>query len=619
MSEIKEKYYNYCQKQKVVVLQDASSEVSWDAIRWMIDDFSLKEGDELTLVGVLHQVTNPMGFKCKTDRNSMFEVSWKYVEEEIARKKEELNQQILIQIMEQGCCHEMVRVNVEMVAGPCPKVAAAEAANSLNPTWVLLDRKLKKDSKYFLEKLTCSCGISKVTGHNTVQQLRGRRPDDQIIICESSDHEYSSTNCSVCNNKRPNKMMHRRRIDFSYSQLYAATSGFSQKKYLSEGGFGSVYKGRLKDGTKVAVKKLSEDSFQGEKEFKREVKALSNARHKNVVMLLGSCSEGNHRLLVYEYICNGSLDRHLSNDEVMKGVVCWDERIKIAFGAAKGLEYLHSKGIIHRDVRPSNILITHDHQSLLGDFGLAKTHEQLGDSDHNKGGGGVLGTFGYLAPEYAVNGHASTKSDVYSYGVVLLQLITGFTSNIHGGGESLLDWARPLLKSREYPTLIDKRILDSHDVHQLFWMVWVAEKCLEIEPRKRWTMPTVVSALNYIVEGGNANFIQDFFSPAHSDTVDSILNYPGEESDDDIIAAADDNNKTMINNISNESLMMLLDDDENQINNTSTEFVCPAKTKARTTKSDMSKSGPRNKTKGRAQTPSSSNSRAGFFYDDMVV
>ncbi|KAM7461639.1 hypothetical protein LguiA_029760 [Lonicera macranthoides] len=186
-------------------------------------------------------------------------------------------------------------------------------------------------------------------------------------------------------------------------------------------------------------------------------------------------------------------------------------------GAAQGLEYLHTNNIILRDMRPNNILVTHDHESLLGDFGPARA--QYDDVEHSSETSEV-GTLGYVAPEYAECGKLSTKTDVYSFGVVLLQLITGLkTTDKKLGGKSLVGWARPLLKEKNYGDLIDQRIEEAHDVHQLFWMVRVAEKCLCKDPTKRYSMERVVETLNYIIQG-NTTSIRDF-SPAQSDSANS--------------------------------------------------------------------------------------------------
>ncbi|KAI3445214.1 hypothetical protein Pfo_001879 [Paulownia fortunei] len=327
------------------------------------------------------------------------------------------------------------------------------------------------------------------------------------------EEEFENSICFVCKNRRPKIGLQR---DFTYIELHEATEGFSRKNFLSEGGFGFVFKGKLKDGLKIAVKQHKAASLQGEKEFKSEVHVLSQARHQNLVVLLGSCTEGSHRLLVYEYVCNGSLEEHLSDD--CSQPLNWEQRIKIAMGAAKGLAYLHARNIVHRDMRPDNILITHDHESLLGDFGLAKAQQD--DTAHSSG---VVGTLGYVAPEYAESGKMSTKTDVYSFGVVLLQLITGLrTTDEIPGGKSLVGWAKPLLETKNYPDLIGKRILDSHDVHQLFWMVLVAEQCLKKDPDNRWAMEQVVHNLNCIKEG-NTNFIIDF-SSTEWDSTSSVLN-----------------------------------------------------------------------------------------------
>ncbi|GJX23954.1 concanavalin A-like lectin/glucanase [Tanacetum coccineum] len=275
---------------------------------------------------------------------------------------------------------------------------------------------------------------------------------------EAKEFEYSE--CSVCQNKRPSIQLKR---DFSYADLLQATNGFSSDNFLSEGGFGSVYKGKLKCGLRVAVKQRKDASFQGEKEFTSEVNVLSKARHPNLVVLLGSCSEGTHRLLVYEFVCYGSLDQHLSSPDLT-----WDKRIKIALGAARG------------------------------DFGLART--DCIDTDET----GVVGTLGYVAPEYAECGKVSFKTDVYSFGVVLLQLLTGCkTKETKFDGKTLVEWARPLLGDKNYPVLIDEKILESHDLHvfQLYLMVQLAERCLNKNPTKRETMEDVAEELDCIKRG----------------------------------------------------------------------------------------------------------------------
>ncbi|KAG5049051.1 hypothetical protein JHK85_010154 [Glycine max] len=384
-----------------------------------------------------------------------------------------------------------------------------------------------QEGKFYSNKeqeTTGNQSLFHISENEETSQLQVNKKEQHSRNNETSHMEEEFTNplCLVCKNRRPNIGLKR---DFSYAELHTATQGFSPKNFLSEGGFGSVYKGLL-NGMKIAVKQHKYASFQGEKEFKSEVNVLSKARHENVVVLLGSCSEKNNRLLVYEYVCNGSLDQHLS--EHSRSPLSWEDRINVAIGAAKGLLYLHKNNMIHRDVRPNNILITHDYHPLLGDFGLARNQNQ--DSIHSTE---VVGTLGYLAPEYAELGKVSTKTDVYSFGVVLLQLITGMrTTDKRLGGRSLVGWARPLLRERNYPDLIDERIINSHDVHQLFWMVRIAEKCLSREPQRRLNMIQVVDALTDIVEGRTCDIILRDYSPARSDSTYSASD--SDESEDEM-------------------------------------------------------------------------------------
>ncbi|KAK4285279.1 hypothetical protein QN277_002004 [Acacia crassicarpa] len=213
------------------------------------------------------------------------------------------------------------------------------------------------------------------------------------------------------------------------------------KNFLAEGGCGKVYRGKLQDGTKIAVKQQRNRNESCHKEFKREVEALRRVWHENVVVMLGSCSEGIHSLIVYEFVCNGSLNQHLHQH--CRAPLSWDNRIKVAIGAARGLLYLHDKNIIHRDITPNNILLTHDFEILLGDFGLAITSEEEETSSEE-----CVGDEDYMAPEYAEHGKLSTKTDVYSFGVVLLQLITGIRTTDRrrlGERRSLVDWVSSAL------------------------------------------------------------------------------------------------------------------------------------------------------------------------------
>ncbi|ONK55464.1 uncharacterized protein A4U43_UnF2880 [Asparagus officinalis] len=518
-------------KQKVVVIQDASRSISSSAIKWAIEGLSLKPGDELTLLGVLHQVNTPstfsftgagkfMGYKGRVDTSSILGANQKIIQDEVMKKEAEY--QNGAEILEINKLYEMNQIafHRKVVPASSPKVTAFEAAEKLEATWIILDRQMKKDKKYFLEKL--SCGISRMKRNNCVELLRGPKliqkngensyanqikhvknnealpgqeanqgktlivhetlddedlfsldispsrfkstyhngsydkkgidsgqcsqfqEDEYVIIRKESENNDASgpipneckveeqinnaQDCSECTNKHQRSDLKK---EFSYADLHEATKGFSKHNFVSEGGFGAVYKGMLKDGQRIAVKQHKRASLQGEREFRSEVNVLSKATHKNV----------------------------------------------------------------------------------LGDFGLARTQQ---DSPHQLSKNKIVGTFGYLAPEYAEKGRVSTKSDVYSFGVILLELITGRTTTDKTLGEkSLVGWARPLLKEKKYPELIDERILDGHDVHELFWMVRIAERCLHSDPDKRPSMDKVEGALSCVMNGETLRGVGDF-SPAQS-------------------------------------------------------------------------------------------------------
>ncbi|XP_054813397.1 probable serine/threonine-protein kinase PBL7 [Prosopis cineraria] len=578
--------------QRVVVIMDASKDVSAKVIMKALKRTCPQAGGELTLIAVLEQFSSPLGYKIRVHDSPFIATNQKIVQEELSKKREDYNNSSEIEKLSDYCEIAKMKFHIDVVASPFIEVATG-AVISLEATWLIVDRDVNKDRKK-LDRLPC--GMLRIRSDNTIDKLwdpdvtdyskshsssqamkiipgnpdeeispkRHRTsPSEQFISTGTSsssilqeikdkdqgieqetaktisisDHheqrrrdnseesrietEFTNPLCSVCKNKRPKVGWIK---DLSYTELWKATQGFSQKNFLSEGGFGSVYKAEL-NGITVAVKKLKNASVQGEKEFKSEVKLLGRARNENVVTLLGFCSEGKHRLLVYEYICNGSLDQHLSQHSRIP--LTWEERIKVAIGVSKGLQYLHENNIIHRDVRPNNILITHDRQALLGDFGLARN--QHGDSIQSTE---VIGTLGYLAPEYAEYGKVSAKVDVYSFGVVLLELITGMrTTDKRLKGKSLVGWARPLLKDRKYHDLIDERIVNSHDFHQLFWMVRIAEKCLTRDPQKRLNMFAVVNALSRILEGNTCIIPRDY-SPTRSESSYSSSNSDESEDED---------------------------------------------------------------------------------------
>uniref|UniRef100_A0A2C9VHH0 Protein kinase domain-containing protein n=1 Tax=Manihot esculenta TaxID=3983 RepID=A0A2C9VHH0_MANES len=293
---------------------------------------------------------------------------------------------------------------------------------------------------------------------------------------------------------------------FTFRQIATATKNFKQECLLGEGGFGRVFKGTLaSNGQVVAVKQLDRSGLQGNKEFLVEVLMLSLLHHPNLVDLVGYCADGDQRLLVYNFIEGGSLQDHLLDVSPNKKPLDWFVRMKIAFGAAKGLEYLHDKAnppVIFGDLKPTNILLDEDFIPKLSDFGLVK----LGSS-----GGTVnvvsrlMGTYGYSSPEYVRGGELTLKTDVYSFGVILLELITGRraidpTKPIHE--QNLVAWAQPIFRDpKRFPDMADPVLHKQFPEKDLNQAVAIAAMCLQEESAARPLMSDVVTALSFLSAG----------------------------------------------------------------------------------------------------------------------
>ncbi|KFK27245.1 hypothetical protein AALP_AA8G357000 [Arabis alpina] len=291
---------------------------------------------------------------------------------------------------------------------------------------------------------------------------------------------------------------------FTASEIAKATNNFEETRVLGEGGFGRVYEGVFDDGTKVAVKVLKRDDQQGGREFLAEVEMLSRLHHRNLVNLIGICIEDRNRSLVYELIPNGSVESHLHGIDKESSPLDWDARLKIALGAARGLAYLHedsSPRVIHRDFKSSNILLEHDFTPKVSDFGLARN--ALDDEDNRHISTRVMGTFGYVAPEYAMTGHLLVKSDVYSYGVVLLELLTGrkpVDMSQPAGQENLVSWTRSYLTSREGLEAIIDQSLGQPEIpfDSIAKVAAIASMCVQPEVSHRPFMGEVVQALKLV-------------------------------------------------------------------------------------------------------------------------
>ncbi|CAL9083852.1 unnamed protein product [Musa textilis] len=286
----------------------------------------------------------------------------------------------------------------------------------------------------------------------------------------------------------PNVALGFNQSTFTYDELAVVTNGFSRDNLLGQGGFGYVYKGVLPNGKEIAVKQLKSGSGQGEREFQAEVEIISRVHHRHLVSLVGYCIAGAQRMLVYEFVPNQTLEYHLHGKDLP--TMDWPTRLKIAIGSAKGLAYLHEDchpRIIHRDIKAANILLDNKFEAMVADFGLAKLSSDTNTHVSTR----VMGTFGYLAPEYASSGKLTEKSDVFSFGVMLLELITGRRPiDLTGDMEdSLVEWARPLLAralaDQNFDELVDPRLENNYDVREMLRMAASAAASVRHSARRR--------------------------------------------------------------------------------------------------------------------------------------
>ncbi|KAJ8493342.1 hypothetical protein OPV22_015063 [Ensete ventricosum] len=290
---------------------------------------------------------------------------------------------------------------------------------------------------------------------------------------------------------------------FTFAELSAATNNFRAESLLGEGGFGRVYRGHLRETNQdIAVKQLERSGVQGSREFLVEVLMLSLLHHPNLVNLIGYCADGDQRILVYEYMPLGSLEDHLLDLCPGQRPLDWGTRMRIAEGAAKGLEYLHDTAkppVIYRDFKASNILLDRECKPRLSDFGLAKVGP-VGDKSHVSTR--VMGTYGYCAPEYALTGQLTKMSDVYSFGVVFLEIITGrraIDMSRHSSEQHLVQWAEPLLKDKtKFVDMADPSLEGKYPRKGLYQALAVAAMCLQEEASSRPLISDVVTALEYL-------------------------------------------------------------------------------------------------------------------------
>ncbi|XP_031372212.1 probable receptor-like protein kinase At1g80640 isoform X2 [Punica granatum] len=282
-----------------------------------------------------------------------------------------------------------------------------------------------------------------------------------------------------------------------YNLLEKATNNFDPAKKLGEGGFGCVYEGSLEDNTQVAVKKLNRGTKDVSREFEIEVKFLRRMQHPNIISLLGYSTNGQASFIVYELMQNGSLETQLHGPS-LGSALTWHMRMKIALDTARGLEYLHEQckpPVIHRDLKSANILLDSNFNAKLSDFGLAVTEgrRKIDKTD-------LSGTLGYVAPEYLLDGKLTDKSDVYAFGVVLLELLLGrrpMEKLAPSQCQSIVSWALPQLTDRsKLPNILDPSIKDKIDIKHLYQVAAVALLCLQPEPSYR---PLIADVLHSLV------------------------------------------------------------------------------------------------------------------------
>ncbi|XP_045813115.1 cysteine-rich receptor-like protein kinase 7 [Trifolium pratense] len=293
-------------------------------------------------------------------------------------------------------------------------------------------------------------------------------------------------------------------LQFQWSVIEAATNNFSNDNYIGKGGFGEVYKGILLDGREVAIKRLSRGSKQGVEEFKNEVLLIAKLQHRNLVTFIGFCLEGHENILIYEFVPNKSLDYFLFDSQHQK-LLTWVERFNIIGGIVRGILYLHEHSrlkVIHRDLKPSNILLDENMIPKISDFGLARIMEISQDEGSTNR---IVGTYGYMAPEYAMFGQFSEKSDVYSFGVMLLEIIAG-KKNIssyaqHHVADNLLNYVWRQWNDQTPLSILDPKIKENYSETEFIKCIQIGLLCVQRDPDARPSMVTIASYLSsYSIE-----------------------------------------------------------------------------------------------------------------------
>ncbi|CAL4999195.1 unnamed protein product [Urochloa decumbens] len=371
------------------------------------------------------------------------------------------------------------RLNCSRQSTPCEKQAIKKGPNTKSNLWTLATASL-------LGVIFCIIICSGLIIFRRLGKGRWRARDRSKVIV----HQDEELVCVIEGNNSEFKY-------FDYLQVLEATNNFLVENKLGQGGFGPVYKGRFPDGLEIAVKRLASHSGQGFAEFRNEVHLIAKLQHRNLVRLLGCCFQGEEKMLVYEYLQNKSLDFFIF-DKTRKTLLNWDKRLVIIEGIAQGLLYLHKHSrlrVIHRDVKASNILLDIEMNPKISDFGLAKIFSSNDTEGNTKR---VVGTYGYMAPEYASEGLFSMKSDVFSFGVLTLEAIVGQrNSGFHYHGEflNLLGYAWWLWKDQRWFELVDTSLAKGGCTLGMMRCINIALLCVQENAIDRPTISDVVAML----------------------------------------------------------------------------------------------------------------------------
>jgi len=307
----------------------------------------------------------------------------------------------------------------------------------------------------------------------------------------------------------------------TFAHLLEATNGFSAETLIGSGGFGEVYKAKLKDDTVVAIKKLIHFTGQGDREFTAEMETIGKIKHRNLVPLLGYCKIGDERLLVYEYMKHGSLDVVLHDKAKASVKLDWAARKKIAIGSARGLAFLHHScipHIIHRDMKSSNVLLDSNLDARVSDFGMARLMNAL---DTHLSVSTLAGTPGYVPPEYYQSFRCTTKGDVYSYGVVLLELLSGKKpiDPTEFGDNNLVGWVKQMVKENRSSEIFDPTLTNTKSGEaELYQYLKIARECLDDRPNQRPTMIQVMAMFKELQLDSDSDFLDGF--SVNSSTID---------------------------------------------------------------------------------------------------